>query len=109
MALSSAVQGATHTAQRITWKDGEGDLQDLTGATITATKRDRRTSAATAVTGAMAVVAPATGGIFTWTYSAADVLTAGDFYVQFIATYGDTTKDKTIIEPWTVLESIEVV
>lgn len=108
MALSSAVQGATHTAQRITWKDGEGDLQDLTGATITAVKRDRRTYTVSAVTGTMTVVAPATGGVFTWTYSEADVLTAGEYYVQFIATYGDTTKDKTIIEPWTVMEAFTV-
>ena len=34
MALSNAVQGATHTAQQITWVDGDGDplqLRQITG------------------------------------------------------------------------------
>ena len=36
MALSNAVQGATHTAQQITWADADGDPLNLTGATVTA-------------------------------------------------------------------------
>ena len=106
MALSSAVQGATHTAQRITWTDGEGDAQDLTGATITAWKQRRNTATSTAVTGTMSVVAPATSGVFTWPYSTADVATAGKYLIQFTATYGDGTKDRTLIEDWEVEKSI---
>jgi hypothetical protein len=40
MALSNAVEGATHTAQQITWVDGDGDPLNLTGATITARIKD---------------------------------------------------------------------
>lgn len=107
MALSNAVQGARHTSQRITWLDCEGDAQDLTGATITGKKRNTATGVSSAITGTLVAVTPASG-IFDWTYSAADVLTAGKFEVQFLATYADTTYDATLIEEWVVERAITV-
>lgn len=104
MALSNAVQGARHTAQVITWTDTEGDAQNLTGATVTGRLLNLSTYAATAITGALAVTSAASG-IFTWTYSAADVATPGTYEVQFVATYGsppNDTTDKTLIERWVV-------
>jgi hypothetical protein len=61
MALSNAVEGATHTAQQITWVDGDGDPLNLTGATITARIKDLDTGTARAATGTMEVVTPRPG------------------------------------------------
>ena len=104
MALSSAVEGARHTAQLITWTDGDGDPQNLTGATLTGWIRDG--SATRAITGTLAV-SDGTAGEFTWAYSAADVADAGIFRVQFVATYGDGLADKTLSVLWVVEESLQ--
>jgi len=48
----------------------------------------------------------AASGIFNWTYGAADVATDGDAEVQFVATFADTTTDKTIKTAWRVYDSI---
>lgn len=106
MALASAVQGARHTAQRITWTDAEGDAQDLTGATLTGRRVRIPTGEAAAITGTLVVVAPATAGVFDWAYSAADVAAAGAYRVQFVATYGDGLNDKTLVEKWVVEPAI---
>ena len=100
MALAPAVKGATHTPQRITWSHDDGTAEDLTGATLTGTITD---SAGTtrAIAGALTLTTAASG-IFTWTYSAADVATAGTYMVQFVAAFGDGTKDKTYKSGWTV-------
>jgi hypothetical protein len=103
MALSNAVEGATHTAQQITWVDGDGDPLNLTGATITARIKDLDTGEARAATGTMEVDAEA--GLFSWVYSTADVATAGAFNVQFVATFG-AANDKTLAELWEVEAAI---
>jgi hypothetical protein len=100
MALSNAVQGATHTVQRITWADGDGDPLNLTGATITARLLDLATGQARAATGTLEVL-DAEAGLFSWAYGVADVATAGAFNVQFVATFG-ATNDKTLAELWQV-------
>ena len=100
MALSNAIQGATHTPQRITWADGDGDPLNLTGATITARLLDLATGQARAVTGALEVL-DAEAGLFSWVYGAEDVATAGAFNVQFVATFG-ALNDKTLAELWEV-------
>jgi len=105
MALANAVQGARHTAQTITWKDADGAVVDLTGATITARIRAKRLNTITfAATGVFALVALGATGIFTWTYSVADVANAGLFEVQFKATF--TQYDLTLTTGWEVLEAI---
>ena len=104
MALSNAVQGATHTAQQVTWVDVDGDPLNLTGATITARIKDLDTGTARAATGTMEVVT-AEAGLFSWVYSSADVATAGAFNVQFVATFG-AANDKTLAELWEVEAAI---
>ena len=104
MALSNAVQGATHTRQRITWADGDGDPLNLTGATVTGRLLDLATQTARDVTGALEVLDGA-AGLFAWDYGEADVATAGAFNVQFVATFG-AESDKTLAELWEVEKAL---
>jgi hypothetical protein len=106
MALADAVQGARHIAQQITWQDSAGDAIDLTDATITGKIRDG-TKTVRDIDGSLDIT-DATSGVFTWTYGADDVGTAGGHEVQFIATYTDTTKDKTFITSWLVREALDL-
>ena len=105
MALSNAVQGATHTAQRLTWVDGDGDPLNLTGATVTGRLLDLATGTARAITGTLQVL-DGEAGLFSWDYGAADVATAGAFNVQFVATFGGGESDKTLAELWLVEAAI---
>lgn len=84
MTLAAAVQYSRKRAQTITWKDDDGNAINLTGATITGIIE--RAGVQTAITGTFALVTAASG-IFTWTYSAADVAQAGRYFVQFRAKY----------------------
>jgi len=106
MGLAAAVQGARRPSQTITWSDENGTALDLTGATITARIRNTTANTSVASDGTFTVVTAASG-IFRWDYSAADVETAGDFEVQFTATFeSDPTPARTIVAPWSVLKSI---
>jgi hypothetical protein len=107
MALAAAVQNARHTAQAITWTDGDGDAQDLTGATLTG-RIMAQNGETRAIDGTLAITGAAAGE-FTWTYGAADVADDGSFRVQFVATYADTLNDKTLMEAWVVKPEIVVV
>lgn len=100
MALADAVQNARHSAQSITWTN-EGTAVNLTGATLTGVKRHKATGVVTALDGTLTLVTPASG-VFSWTYGATDVGAAGLFEVQFIATFADTTVERTIAEDWRV-------
>jgi len=106
MGLAAAVQGARRPSQTITWSDENGTALDLTGATITARIRNTTANTTVASDGAFTVVTAASG-IFRWDYSTADVATAGDFEVQFTATFeAGLTPARTIVAPWSVLKSI---
>jgi len=105
MALAHGVVGARHSAQQITWLKNDGSVYDLTGATITARIRDMRTGISRAADGAFALVTAASG-IFSWTYGANDVASAGTFKVQFIATYSGSQNDKTYTANWSVEEAL---
>lgn len=106
MGLAAAVQGARRPSQTVTWTDEDGTPLDLSGATITARIRNVAASSATASDGVFTVVTAASG-IFRWDYSAADVATAGQYEVQFTATFGSApTPARTIVAPWSVLKSI---
>lgn len=104
MALARAIQGARNTPQRITWRDGDGDPQNLTGATLTGRILNRQTGQATAIDGVLTPTDP-TAGVFVWQYGANDVATPGDYEVQFVATYG-ALNDKTLVERWVVERAI---
>ncbi len=90
MPLGEALEGARHTAQRITWQDEDGDAWSLVGATITGTIRPERGGTARAITGTMTLVGTGSTGQFDWTYSALDIGTVGVFWVQFKATFTST-------------------
>lgn len=101
MALSSAVQNARHTAQRVTWQDTDGDPLNLTGATLSGRRLDLETGQAVALDGALTLVEPE-AGTFDWRYGAGDVAAAGAYQVQFVATFGDGLTDRTLAELWIV-------
>jgi hypothetical protein len=105
MALASVVQGADHVKQNITWKDDAGTAVDLSGATITGYKRDKETGATTALTGTLALE-DATNGVFSWLYGSADTA-PGSWLIMFVATYGDSTKDKTLAHNWVVHDAYD--
>lgn len=104
MTLTTAIAGATRPAQSIIFTDAAGTALVLTGATLTGTIKN---SAGTVrdITGTLTVTTAASG-IFSWEYSAADVLTSGNFTVQFTATFvAAPTVAKTPIMQWVVLAS----
>jgi len=105
MALANAVEAARHTVQTITWTDDDGTAVNLTGATLTGKIRQDGTTRS--VDGTLALVTAASG-IFSWTYGALDVGTVGAAAVQFIATFADTTKDKSYIELWYVHDALDL-
>ena len=105
MALSKAIVGSNHRAQSITWKDERGNALVLTGATITAGKRDHDGTTVTAVDGTLAL-SDGPNGVFTWTYGTNDISTAGTYVVQFFATYADTTIEKNFTEQFIVAEAL---
>jgi hypothetical protein len=105
MALSNAVVGARHTAQRITWQDADGDPLNLTGATLTGRRLNLESGIAAAVDGTLSVIdGPA--GVFSWDYGENDVATAAVYQVQFTATFGGGEADKTLAELWEVFEAL---
>jgi hypothetical protein len=108
MALADAVQGAIRPAQQITWSREDGTAEDLSGATLTGFIRSQRTGTTRAIAGTLALTTAASG-IFTWTYAAADVVDAGNFDVQFVATFGsDPTPAKTFTTKWVVSLGLSV-
>ena len=105
MPLSNAVQSARHTPQVITWQDGDGDALNLTSASLSGRVRDLATLTARNIDGTLTIVdGPA--GVFQWAYGALDVGTAGALEVQFVATFGGGLADRTLNEPWRVVEAI---
>lgn len=77
------VQGARKEPKVLQWMVGATPL-NLTGATLSGTVR--RNGVATAITGTLTVLDPATG-VFRWEFSEDDVAVAGDHRVEFVATY----------------------
>lgn len=105
MALADAVQGARYIAQIITWTDTENEPVDLSGATITGRIRSIPSNAASNIAGTIQVT-DGQAGIFMWSYGATDVAAAGNYLVQFVATYPNALQDKTIAERWSVHEAL---
>lgn len=105
MALANAVQGARHTAQRVTWTDTEGDALNLTGATLSGRILDEATGLARDMDGTLSIISP-TQGVFDWQYGELDVGAAGAFRVQFTASYGASGSDRTLQEEWRVEAAI---
>jgi hypothetical protein len=104
MPLQSAIEGAQHTGQAITWLRSDDTPHDLTGATLTGTIRDTD-GTERAIDGLLTITSP-TGGQFTWAYGTNDVAAAGHYEVQFKATYGDGKFDLSFIETWRVEKAL---
>lgn len=107
--LAAAIQGALRPVQQVTWLDGEGVALDLTDATITGIIRNRASGATRAIAGDLDIT-QATSGIFTWSYDAADVADAGQFDVQFTATWDAPALSpaRTFTATWAVHEALVV-
>ena len=107
MALAAAVAGATRPSQLITWTRVDGNIETLTGATLTGKIRDRATGTTRAIAGTLTVTDGA-AGVFRWDYHANDVATAGAFDVQFVAAFASgQTPAKTFLAQWTVAEALD--
>lgn len=104
MALPVVVQHSRKRSLTITWQDDGGTAINLTGATITGIID--RGGVQTAITGTLALVTAASG-IFSWTFSAADVAQAGGFHVQFRAKYSDSLPEVCYRTQWRVLPAFD--
>ena len=102
--LADAIQPARKRSQTITWKDTNGGAINLTGAALTGIIHGD--SGQRAITGTLALVTAASG-IFSWTYSAADVAQAGTFFVQFRAKYSDSLSEISYRTRWIVGEAFD--
>lgn len=100
--LQAAVQGSRHTSQEITWTKEDGTAQDLTDATITGQIQAVEEATGRAIEGTLQIQSPATGGVLTWSYGANDVAAAGTFWVQFTATFADSSKEISLADYWIV-------
>lgn len=106
MALAKAIQGGLRPAQEITWLREDGEVEDLTDATITGTIREHDSGDQRAIAGTLTVTDGA-AGVFVWAYAAADVATAGRFTVQFNAAFGaEPSPAKTTKTSWEVSGSL---
>lgn len=101
------VYGANHPTYTITWTDELGTAVNLTGATITGRIKNISTGSAAALTGTIALVTAASG-IFSYIPSTTDTTRTPDraYRIQFIATFGDTTIEKTFAKPCWIEEAI---
>lgn len=106
MALPDSVKNSDHTSILITCQREDGSVVDLTGSTLTGVFKNKVTLVNKNITGTLSLV-DAIGGQFRWLHSsgsAGDVANAGNFKVQFTATYGDSTKEISIPEDWQVVD-----
>lgn len=106
MSLATAVKGGVRPSQTITWLREAGGAEDLTGATLTGTLRNRATGETRTIAGALTVT-DGPGGVFRWDYAAGDVLEAGAFDVQFNAAFGSgASPARTFVGRWDVRGSL---
>ena len=100
--LPNRVEGGVRPAQALTWKREDGSAEDLTGATLTGSIRNRATGTTRAIAGPLTVTDGA-AGVFRWDYAAEDVAEAGRFDVQFDAAFtAGLSPARTFVEQWTV-------
>lgn len=92
--------------QLITWTLADGSPLNLTGATVMGRIRNLATNVTRDISGALSVAEPAAGR-FLWAYSPEDVAAAGQYEVQFTASFPDSPSPaRTFIQAWTVEPSI---
>ena len=87
------VIGQTHPIWNLPWTDTDGATVDLTDATLTATIRAEGAGTSAAMKNTPTVF-QANPGIVRYVVHATEVSAPGTYWVQFIATYVDTTVAK---------------
>ncbi len=113
MGLPTVIEGSNHRPLELTWDlvDQKGafvKVLNLTGATLSAyIKEANSTDPPAPVSGTLNVVS-AVDGTFTWQFGASDIATRGTYEVQFIATFADTTKDRSFKETFIVEDALDV-
>lgn len=109
MALPMAIKGGTRPSPLITWyQDNTTTPETLTGATLTGFIYRGSGQDTVAIEGNLTVI-DGPGGIFRWDLDAADVAEAGNFYVQFVATFASgQSPAKTFATRWRVAEALAV-
>lgn len=106
MPISPLYVGATHRSLSITWLRDDATPVDLTASSITMRfSSDTGVPAAFTGTGVVAITAP-TLGQFTYTFAIADLATAGNYHVQFVADYGSSRKEFSDAIPFFILADL---
>ncbi len=101
-----AVQGATRPPPVIQWTREGAGAEDLSGATLAGKIRSRATNETRPIAGALTVVDGA-AGMLRWDYDAADVAQAGNFDVQFTASFAaGASPARTFVARWVVAEAL---
>ena len=107
--ITPAVQGGNMTELHCQWLQADGVPFDLTGATLTATRKQTDTHEVFTIEGDLTIT-NASLGLFTWSLSDLDTAIDGVFRVQFKAAFADGV-ELTYPALWRVLpqHSAEVV
>lgn len=105
MAASPLFVGETHKPLSVTWLDDLNTALNLSTATLSVRFGGVGSSASFTGTGTFNVT-NAASGLFTYTFSAADVAAAGTWQLQFLATYSDTTKQFSDPVPLEILAAL---
>lgn len=104
--LGNAIKGSLRPSQSITWLRDTNIPEDLTGATITGKIYSLATKETRDIEGSL-TVSSGPAGVFIWDYASGDVISAGQFKVQFTAVFvGSPTPAKTRIDDWHVFDSL---
>ena len=94
MGIITWTQGTTHTPLAQTLLDPTGaiiNLAGLTGSSIVAMVRTNiPVSSSHALAGATTIVS-ASAGTITYAFAASDVATPGNYILEFLVTFGDST------------------
>jgi hypothetical protein len=109
MPLAAAIKGRTRPGQRITLQRRGGGVVDLSAATtITGIIQAKDTGASRAIAGTLAVASGElpTAGLIDWDYAAADVATAGYFWVQLTVTFTGGAQESCFIINWEVADAL---
>lgn len=108
MSLGTWVEGALRPSPLITWyQDGTETPEDLTGATITGTIRNRHSGVVRPIAGTFTVTDGAAGE-FRWDLDAADVAEAGQFSVQFAASFASGASPAiSFATEWAIVQAQE--
>lgn len=91
MAIGPLYVGQTHKPLSVTWLDDSNVALNLTTAALSVRFGGIGSSTSFLGTGTFNVTSNVLG-TFTYTFSALDVAKAGNWQLQFIATYGDGTQ-----------------